>query len=679
VQAAWDYSNEEVHSQWSTREQAENLQLVPVFVGESNGECWWCLDRNSSTGDCMGDSSNGGIILSFWSCMWVRFASFAAMSHDPYQIYNLAMAPEYEAPSFAVLDILAVDPRYVAVTIDGSEPICVGELGSIPPIASLLVPYMGKVRLVVSPSLAPDQFHGSSLDIEIVKAEICNLNQTGSLTLPLKLVPGPSVHFMFNISKDPDSALAEKLKNRFCNLLWPEAYYADRQERCSFQLFLQIAQLQVTMTVLMQSNGHATRARLLINEEFYKSEFIAEFGVVWSANSASVHAPSTFGLGKSQTWGAKAKLDMSSNHGCFTHEDCEDGMFCSTNTLRDPSTFIGWFGCDPCQYCFRDSDAADGACPRDRCGDLAGRYPLCLDAVPFLRGFECKSKFQLNMSLVRDDETIPSDLLNQSTPTGKLGKEMKEKTKARFLTPFNRLIGAIMITQERSSTTVACTVQNQRIQNFSNSGRGTVCRSDTLDSSPFGVDPAFSISSALYAGDFAPEDFYTITERSRGKDGSPGAPYGFFPVNYSNRMFRNGSVGEVETQQRATGSNVTASDSSGNHFKLYFDERIESAHAQNMLTYMIDGSFLDDRTSKVKVEMNTLNVQLNMIATFEFIFDFQVYTVQLHSFCRVLALTPSELDARRMAKSSGTMSSAQFLSTFTARIVSDAILSKLPL
>ena len=668
MQVVWDYNNKQTQSQWSTREQleAENLLLVPVFVGESNGECWWCLDRNSSTGDCSGDPAYGGVILGFWSCMWLRFASFAAMISS--QIDNLAMAPEYEAPSFAVLDILAVDPGHLSVTIDGSEPTCVGELGSMPPTASVFVPYMGKVRLVISPSLAPDHFLYSSLNIEMVRARNCGLNQTGDLPLPMKLVPGPTVHVIFNTSKDLDSARAEKLKNRFCNFLWPEDYYADKNERCSFQLFLQIAQLQVTITILMQSNGHATRARLLINEELSKSEFISEFGVVWSANSASVYAPSTFGLGKSQTWGAKAKLDMSSKHGCFTHEDCEDGMFCSTNTLRDPSTFIGWFGCDPCQYCFRDSDAVDGACPRDRCGELAGRYPLCLDAVPFLRGFECKSKFRLNMSLVGDDETVPMDISNQSSSTG---RPMKEKTKARFLTPFNRLIGAIMITQERSSTTVACTVQNQHFQNFSNSGRGTVCRSDALDSSPFGVDPAFSISSTLYAGDLAPEDFYTMNERSRGKDGSLGAPYGFFPVSYFGGNVRNGSVKEVEAQQRATRSNATASDSSCNCFKLYFDERIESAHAQNMLTYMIDGSFLDDRTSKVTVEMNTLNIQLNMIATFEFIFDFQVYSCII--FCKVLALKTSEFDCRRMAKSSGTMSLAQFLSTCTAGMALDAI------
>ena len=616
LQDVWDYINKKVRSPWSTREQAENLQLVLVFVGESNGECWWCFDRNSSTGDCLGDE---GRILDNWICMYLRFGAFGDYLMKPDEIDDLlANAPEYEAPSFAVLDILASDPRHMAVTIDGSESICIGEVGSMPPIASLFVPYMGKVRLVVSPSLAPDRFRGSSLNIEIVRTKHCRLNQTGDLKVPLKLVPGPSVHFMFNISKDLDSVRADKFKNRFCNLLWPETYYADRQERCSFQLFLQTVELQVTMTVLMQSNGHATRARLLINEEFRKSEFRAEYGVVWSATSASVHAPSTFGLGKSQTWGAKAKLDMSSNHGCFSHEDCEDGMFCSNNPVRN-QTFVGWFGCDPCWYCYRDIDAVDGKCPRDRCGDLAGSYPLCLDAVPFLRGFECKSKFQLNMSIVRDDETIPSDLSNQSSSSG---TEMKEKTKARFLTPFNRLVGAIMITQERSSTTVTCTVQNQYIQNFSNSGRGTVCRTDTLDSSPFGVDPAFSISSALYAGDLAPEDFYAKTERSQGKDGSPGAPYGFFPENYAGRNLKNGSLREVTAPQSA--SNVTALDSSGNRFKLYFDERIKSAHAQKLLTYMIDGSFLDDRTRKVTVEMNTLNVQMNMMATFEFIFEFQV-------------------------------------------------------
>jgi hypothetical protein len=604
---------------WSTREQNDKPQLVPVFVGESNGECWWCYDRNSSTGDCSGDPANSGSILGFWSCMWIRFASFASMSPD--QVDNLALAQEYEAPSFAVLDVSASDPRRLSVTIDGSEPICAGEFGSELPTASLLVPYMGKSRLVVSPSFTPDLFRGSSLDIEIVQAKVCGPNQTGthSATLPvnLKLVPGPSVHFVFNVSTDLDSSRAEKLKARMCIILWPEDYYHDQHERCSFQLFLRVVLLQVTMTVLMQSNGHAARARLLINEEFSKSEVVAEYGVVWSANSASVHAPSTFGLGRSQTWGDKAKLDMSSKHGCVTHEDCEDGMFCSMNALRDPSSFVGWFGCDPCRYCLRDSDAADGACPRDRCGDLAGRYPLCLDAASFLSGFECKSKFKLNMSIVRDGESMSSELSNQSTT----GREIKTKTKARFLTPFNRLIGAVMVTQERSSTTATCSVQNQHVQNYSNSGRGTICRSDALDSSPFGVDPAFSISSALYAGDLTPEEWYTESERSKGKDGRPGAPYGFFPIKYAGGDLKNGSQGVAASTKRAN-----SVPDSGNLFKLYFDERIESAHAQNLLTYIIDGGFLDAKTRKVTVEMNTLNVQLNMMATFEFIFQFQVFS-----------------------------------------------------
>jgi hypothetical protein len=323
-----------------------------------------------------------------------------------------------------------------------------------------------------------------------------------------------------------------------------------------------------------------------------------------------VSAPATFGLGRSQTWGAKSKLDMSATHGCFTHEDCEDGMFCSMNPLRDFGTFIGWFACDPCQYCMRDSDAVDGACPKDRCGELSGTYPLCLDAGSLLSGFECKSKYPLNMSIVRGTETTASDPSNQSS-TGR-GISQAETTKARFVTPFNRLIGALMITQERSAK-ATCSVRNQHVKNFSSSVRGSICRSDALDSSPFGVDPAFSISSTLYAGDLAPEDWYALSERSRAGDGTAGAPYGFFPMSYARR--RNTSD-PSQGNKNASGS--------GGIFRLYFDERIENAQAQKLLTYMTDGSFLDERTRKVTVEMNTLNVQLNMFAKFEFIFEFQV-------------------------------------------------------
>ena len=230
------------------------------------------------------------------------------------------------------------------------------------------------------------------------------------------------------------------------------------------------------------------------------------------------------------------------------------------------------------------------------------------------------------MSIVRNIESLPSDLSNQDST----GTDMSTKTKARFLTPFNRLIGAVMITQERSSSTSTWSVQNQHIQNFSKSGRGTICRSDTLDSSPFGVDPAFSISSTLYAGDLAPADWYIPSERSQGKDGSLRAPYGFFPVNYAVRVSardqKNGSQGAA-----AAATGIYNVSESSDRFKLYFDERIESAHAQNLLTYMIDGGFLDARTRRITVEMNTLNVQMNMMATFEFVFKFQVFGSRFHN------------------------------------------------
>jgi hypothetical protein len=230
------------------------------------------------------------------------------------------------------------------------------------------------------------------------------------------------------------------------------------------------------------------------------------------------------------------------------------------------------------------------------------------------------------MSIVRDTDTTASGPSNQSYN----GSGVTEKTKARFVTPFNRLIGALMITQERSAK-ATCAVQNQHVQNFSSSVRGTICRGEALDSSPFGVDPAFSISSTLYAGDLAPEDWYALSERSRAGDGTAGAPYGFFPMSYAGRKLVNRSQGANKSGQsanNASGSSLrranTEVSGAGEVFKLYFDERIENAQAQKLLTYMTDGGFLDDNTRKVTVEMNTLNVQLNMMATFKFIFEFQV-------------------------------------------------------
>jgi hypothetical protein len=50
-----------------------------------------------------------------------------------------------------------------------------------------------------------------------------------------------------------------------------------------------------------------------------------------------VAAPSTFGLGRSATWGPDAKLTVAATHGCFAHEDCANGLFCSVNKIFDPT------------------------------------------------------------------------------------------------------------------------------------------------------------------------------------------------------------------------------------------------------------------------------------------------------------------------------------------------------
>jgi hypothetical protein len=248
-----------------------------------------------------------------------------------------------------------------------------------------------------------------------------------------------------------------------------------------------------------------------------------------------------------------------------------------------------------------------------RCSLLAFQFPICLDGNLLLEGFKCQNSYPLNMTLIRNGVASAQSGGGANQSVGGVATSSRTNWKARFVTPFNRLVGALVVSQRRVSGET-CTAANSNVQSYSDSGQGLKCRLGAPDSRPFGVDPAFTILSELYAGDLAVEDWYHATERSFGSNGKPGTPYGFFPAKY-----------KAANVTLATGVNYSSEipDSDG-VFRLYFDERIQYDQAKKLLTYLVDGHFLDDQTKEVSVEMNTLNIQLNMFATFVFTFRFQV-------------------------------------------------------
>lgn len=82
----------------------------------------------------------------------------------------------------------------------------------------------------------------------------------------------------------------------------------------------------------------------------------------------------------------------------------------------------------------------------------------------------------------------------------------------RYLTPFSRLVGPIVLTQTRFSPEKCTNIRNSGVKTFSNVTDGG-CLSAELDSSPFGLDPAFLPTSALYQGKLSPDAFYQDEER----------------------------------------------------------------------------------------------------------------------------------------------------------------------
>ena len=189
------------------------------------------------------------------------------------------------------------------------------------------------------------------------------------------------------------------------------------------------------------------------------------------------------------------------------------------------------------------------------------------------------------------------------------------------------MVGAVIIRQTRlqapspeTSTNGSdlCGLQNSAIAQYSSTADPTLglsCLKEELDSSFFGIDPVFTPFSSLYQGKVDPFDFYNVSEFANIESKNP---FGFFPHKYD------------PISGGTKGKHLLVSSETEN-FLVFLDERISGKHAQNLITYLVDGRFIDEKTQEVSVEMNTLNSGNKVLCKLMFTFKFEVISSKLSS------------------------------------------------
>ena len=422
------------------------------------------------------------------------------------------------------------------------------------------------------------------------------------------LQPGPYVTLALPLKTPFTNAEIAAYHERLCVVVW-----SVLDERCKSRSWSSLSNTQnrseIVTTWLFTSNSRATRGSYLITQQIYLDEFKTVFPKIDADRSkhfSVVHAP-----------GPSPKLTKSDPFSCLSHYDCDEGLFCSTNALHTAeSSFQGGggpgianYGCELCRYCLSDSsDPIDRYCPRDKCGSNTGSYPDCVDTSVLFSNFTCPDTYKINMSKVpppRTKSTEPDEIpLSSSASTAR---------KARFVSPYNQLIGALSITQTRSSG--VCLTRNDSVARYSAAktpGLGPVCRGEITDASPYGVDPTFTGFSTLYRGDLDPLDFYTSSELQ-----DSGTPFGFFPHSYDGVNHSKKPPKFIKKDEESV-------------FKIYFTERMTGEYATKLVNYLRDGNFLDEKTNSVSVEMRTINAKAGIFASINIFFAWKVGWLLMH-------------------------------------------------
>lgn len=280
--------------------------------------------------------------------------------------------------------------------------------------------------------------------------------------------------------------------------------------------------------------------------------------------------------------------NVSLGRACTDHSQCDqtavDEYLPKGSGANKGAFCIASGTCDTCSACQYDAiDSYNQQCPQTECPG-SGLFPECIDAKKLTEDWVCPDKhiFEIWKHFDKGDTITVAP---------------SASTKMKYVTPFNRLVGPIMVSQQRRTLEDCTAIVNPSVLKFSEE---TGCqRPLTRDPTPFGMDPFFISAASIYDGKVDPERYYRGSERInkttvvRDIDGNEvnlteaSTPIGFFSHQYD---------GVTGQRKPAAGISKTDMDS----FIAYFDGRISADQAQKMLTYMQEGGFIDAQTKQVR-------------------------------------------------------------------------------
>jgi len=306
---------------------------------------------------------------------------------------------------------------------------------------------------------------------------------------------------------------------------------------------------------------------------------------------------------------------LTGNAVCAEHKDCKQGyqpqldipagglsatkkwgggpgMFCSKD--KD---------CNTCGWCMDDSSAVDGRCPQDLCPGSGG-LPECISAEKLLKDFNCPDKYKFEVRKFFKD-----------TPA----VVWPAKVKPRYLTPFNRLVGSVMISLNRKNQTSCVAgkgeaipgVRKRSVIDYINAtGTESICLSGEADTGPYGVDSVLIPTSSIYDGKAMFGQAYKQEFGERADLNGVDAGWGFFNHSYDQLLHKIKEKNEI---------NEAYKDS----FNVYLDSRSTREQATNYVTYLREGGFFDEYTESVKVAFVTFNIDSNVFCHLEFAFAWE--------------------------------------------------------
>ena len=317
----------------------------------------------------------------------------------------------------------------------------------------------------------------------------------------------------------------------------------------------------------------------------------------------------------------KLLTGLSKRYGtCTQHGDCDQ-------TVQDEITgFAGQFchrkwGCDTCSFCQVDgADAINGLCPKAYCPE-SGELPGCVSAGRLTPDHQWSCPAKAEFEIWRYHRLTKETLLGKETPK----VVPPGQPKVRHITPHNRLVGPFMITQYRRKTGNCSKVVNPFIKAWAQQGLedgdGCLQGEDEFDNRFFGTDPAFVPTTKLYDGNLVVEEYYELNERlnktisestARGITTVtlPDVPMAFYPYKYDlyNHTFKDTKAPYYDSEM-------------ADHFKVYFDLQISMSQAENMVSFMKDGGFIDESTSTIDVQFIAFNPELNRFVVCQYTFE----------------------------------------------------------